>query len=375
MRECDDVNRNNKDDICKAVNRKDGLSGQVKFYASECGSEGTGYEPPVLVLRLDTPVIVYQDYIIIDRFVYYIFREVFAQPKQTPKLRVLIHQHLNISTTNKRFVVVKRRLSVLTTLANIKGLNLTNLFIMPTANEIAAKQAEEAAKKAAEEARKAAEEAANNGSADENLSASAKTREQIIAEMKANDANFIARVTINGINASERVAENGYEYNNLMLLLNKPVKASISQKDGSRQMGFTQSLQVSEYQLTALMRRHPFYGRFVSMVENAIAAGMPEPFFCGMEIQILAEFIPAGVVASNPFTRNANEYGVKEYDRYIYHVIEVYEPTDVMLLEEYKAMAIELRKMMLDEIKAAKAAKVQRASLLASIASTAENLF
>lgn len=371
MRECDDVNRNNKDDICKAVNRKDGLSGQVKFYASECGSEGTGYEPPVLVLHLDTPVIVYQDYIIIDKFVYYIFREVFAQPKQTPKqtpkLRVLIHQHLNISTANKRFVVVKRRLSVLTTLANIKGLNLTNLFIMPTANEIAAKQAEEA--------RKAAEEAANNGSADENLSASAKTREQIIAEMKANDANFIARVTINGINASERVAENGHEYNNLMLLLNKPVKASISQKDGSRQMGFTQSLQVSEYQLTALMRRHPFYGRFVSMIENAIAAGMPEPFFCGMEIQILAEFVPAGVVASNPFTRNGNEYGVKDYDRYIYHVIEVYEPTDIMLLEEYKAMAIELRKIMLEEIKAAKAAKVQRASLLASIASSSETPF
>nr|DAN60641.1 MAG TPA: hypothetical protein [Crassvirales sp.] len=59
MRECDDVNRNNKDDICKAVNRKDGLSGWVKFYVSECGNEGTGYEPPVLVLRLDTPVIVY----------------------------------------------------------------------------------------------------------------------------------------------------------------------------------------------------------------------------------------------------------------------------------------------------------------------------
>ena len=148
--------------------------------------------------------------------------------------------------------------------------------------------------------------------------------------MKANDANFVVRVTINGINTSERVAENGHEYNNLMLLLNKPVKARISQKDGSRQLGFTQSLQVSEYQLTALMRRHPFYGRFVAMVENAIAAGMPEPFFCGMEIQILAEFVPAGAVASNPFTRNANEYGVKDYDRYIYHVIEVYEPTDVL---------------------------------------------
>lgn len=49
-----------------------------KFYASNCRAEGTGHEPPVLALRLDTPVIVYWDYIILDRLVDYIFREVFA---------------------------------------------------------------------------------------------------------------------------------------------------------------------------------------------------------------------------------------------------------------------------------------------------------
>lgn len=98
-----------------------------KFYASDCHAEGTGYEPPVLALRLDTPVIIYWDYIILDRLVDCIFREVFTTTNETPKLRVLIHQHLNISTMNKRFVVVKRRLSVLATLANIRGLNLTNL--------------------------------------------------------------------------------------------------------------------------------------------------------------------------------------------------------------------------------------------------------
>ena len=92
-----------------------------KFYASNCHAEGTGYEPPVLALRLDTPVIIYWDYIILDRFVDYIFREVFTTTNETPKLRVLIHQHLNISAMNKRFVVVKRRLSVLATLANIRG--------------------------------------------------------------------------------------------------------------------------------------------------------------------------------------------------------------------------------------------------------------
>lgn len=112
---CDDEEENGKGDVYR------------KFYVRECDAKGTGYKPPVLALRLDTPVIVYWDYIILDRLVDYIFREVFTTTNETPKLRVLIHQHLNISPMNKRFIIVKRRLSVLATLANIRGLNLTNL--------------------------------------------------------------------------------------------------------------------------------------------------------------------------------------------------------------------------------------------------------
>lgn len=108
--------------IEKKVSENELLDSRLKFYVSDCHAEGTGYEPPVLALRLDTPVIVYWDYIILDRLVNYIFQEVFTTTKQTPKLRVLIHQHLNISTLNKRFDVVKRRLSVLTAFANIRGL-------------------------------------------------------------------------------------------------------------------------------------------------------------------------------------------------------------------------------------------------------------
>lgn len=92
----------------------------IKKCISNCHAEGTGYEPPVLALLLDTPVIVYWDYIILDRLVDYIFREVFTTTNETPKLRVLIHQHLNISTMNKRFVVVKRMLSAFHALANIR---------------------------------------------------------------------------------------------------------------------------------------------------------------------------------------------------------------------------------------------------------------
>lgn len=115
---CDDEEENGKGDVYR------------KFYVRECDAEGTGYEPPVLALRLDTPVIVYWDYIILDRLVDYIFREVFTTTNETPKLRVLIHQHLNISTLNKRFNVDKRRLSVLDAFANIRGLNLTIYFVL-----------------------------------------------------------------------------------------------------------------------------------------------------------------------------------------------------------------------------------------------------
>ena len=79
-----------------------------------------GMNPRCLRFDLTPPVIVYWDYIILDRLVDYIFREVFTTTNETPKLRVLIHQHLNISTMNKRFVVVKRMLSAFHALANIR---------------------------------------------------------------------------------------------------------------------------------------------------------------------------------------------------------------------------------------------------------------
>lgn len=77
-----DYKENKGENIHK--NAKENISGYeredvyIKICMRECDAEGTGYEPLVLALRLDTPVIVYWDYIILDRLVDYIFREVFA---------------------------------------------------------------------------------------------------------------------------------------------------------------------------------------------------------------------------------------------------------------------------------------------------------
>ena len=81
--------------------------------------------------------------------------------------------------------------------------------------------------------------------------------------------------------------------------------------------------------------------------DNAVAVGMAEGFFCGMQIEIIGEFVAAGVVGTNPFTRNTHDYNVKDYDRYVYHVVNVFEPKDALLLEEYRAAAVENRRMLM----------------------------
>nr|UWF93822.1 MAG: hypothetical protein [Bacteriophage sp.] len=211
-----------------------------------------------------------------------------------------------------------------------------------------------------------AEETKTNEVVNEVANATVQGRDAIIKALKTNPNNFVQVVTIQGLTIEERQGSTGQPYNVFTLLINKGVKAAVKTADGGREMGITQAIQVSYYQLSQLMRRHTFYSRFVGMVDNAVAVGMAEGFFCGMQIEIIGEFVAAGVVGTNPFTRNAHDYNVKDYDRYVYHVVNVFEPKDALLLEEYRAAAVENRRMLMEQIRAQKLAAMQRKNLLAS---------
>lgn len=226
----------------------------------------------------------------------------------------------------------------------------------------------EQATKVAEEAKtKVAEEAKTNEVVNEVANTTVQGRDAVIKALKTNPNNFVQVVTIQGLTIEERQGSTGQPYNVFTLLIDKGVKAAIKTADGGREMGITQAIQVSYYQLSQLMRRHTFYSRFVGMVDNAVAVGMAEGFFCGMQIEIIGEFVAAGVVGTNPFTRNAHDYNVKDYDRYVYHVVNVFEPKDALLLEEYRAAAVENRRMLMEQIRAQKLAAMQRKNLLASV--------
>ena len=225
----------------------------------------------------------------------------------------------------------------------------------------------EQATNVAEEAKtNVAEEAKTNEVVNEVANITVQGRDAVIKALKTNPNNFVQVVTIQGLTIEERQGSTGQPYNVFTLLIDKGVKAAVKTADAGREMGITQAIQVSYYQLSQLMRRHTFYSRFVGMIDNAVAVGMAENFFCGMQIEIIGEFVAAGVVGTNPFTRNAHDYNVKDYDRYIYHVVNVFEPKDALLLEEYRAAAVENRRMLMEQIRAQKLAAMQRKNLLAS---------
>jgi hypothetical protein len=235
------------------------------------------------------------------------------------------------------------------------------------AEEAKTNVAEEAKTNVAEEAKtNVAEEAKTNEVVNEVANTTVQGRDAVIKALKINTNNFVQVVTIQGLTIEERQGSTGQPYNVFTLLIDKGVKAAVKTADGGREMGITQAIQVSYYQLSQLMRRHSFYSRFVGMVDNAVAVGMAEGFFCGMQIEIIGEFVAAGVVGTNPFTRNAHDYNVKDYDRYVYHVVNVFEPKNALLLEEYRAAAVENRRMLMEQIRAQKLAAMQRKNLLAS---------
>lgn len=110
-----------------------------------------------------------------------------------------------------------------------------------------------------EQVTKVAEETKTNGVVNEVANASTlQGRDAVIKALKTNSNNFVQVVTIQGLTIEERQGNTGQPYNVFTLLIDKGVKAAVKTADGGREMGITQAIQVSYYQLSQLMRRHSF---------------------------------------------------------------------------------------------------------------------
>ena len=200
----------------------------------------------------------------------------------------------------------------------------------------------------------------------------AETIEAIVARMCRDGKSKVVTTAITAIDCEERTAKNGSKYINAFVNLETPVLGSQKLADGTYRLGLLGAIQFPFNSLLLVMRKHRFYGKFVASIEEAAAVNMVADYLAGVDIRVFCQFVAAGEVACNPFTRSATEYEVADHDRYVYHIVGIEQPTDPLVLDEYRNLIAVQRQQRADAIAAARQAKASTANLLAA-ATTADD--
>ncbi len=194
----------------------------------------------------------------------------------------------------------------------------------------------------------------------------AETIDAIVARMCRDGKSKVVTTTITAIDCEERTAKNGSKYINAFVNLETPVIGSQKLADGTYRLGMLGAIQFPFNSLLLVMRKHRFYGKFVASIEEAAAVNMVADYLAGVDIKVFCQFVAAGEIARNPFTRNATDYDVADHDRYVYHIVGIDAPTDPIVVDEYRNLIAVQRQQRADAIAAARQAKASTANLLAA---------
>ena len=203
----------------------------------------------------------------------------------------------------------------------------------------------------------------------------AETIEAIVARLCKDGKSKVVKTAITAVDCEERTAKNGSKYINAFVNLETPVIGSQKLADGTFRIGLLGAIQFPFNSLLLVMRKHRFYGKFVVSMEEAASVNMVADYLAGVEISIFCQFVAAGEVSRNPFTRNATDYEVADHDRYVYHVVGIEQPTDPIVIDEYRNLIAEQRARRADAIAAKRKAAASTASLLATATAADEMPF
>ena len=196
-----------------------------------------------------------------------------------------------------------------------------------------------------------------------------QTIEAIVKSICTDGHSHVVNTTITNIDCQERTGRNGKSYLNAFVTIASPVKGAQSMPDGTHRMGMLGAVQMPFNQILLVMRKDKFYGRFVNYVGEAADAGFASMYLTGVAVKVLCQFVPAGVQDRNPFTRKDNLYNVVDYDRYVYHIVGIEQPADPVLVGAYNVLI----KQIMDDARAAIAAKREAKAKAASFVATAMN--
>ena len=204
---------------------------------------------------------------------------------------------------------------------------------------------------------------------DNQSSAQVETIDDVVRRICTDGHSYVMTTVITNIDCQERTGRNGNSYLNAFVTIASPVKGAQSMPDGTHRMGMLGAIQMPFNQILLVMRKDKFYGRFVNYVGEAAEAGFASMYLTGVAVKVLCQFVPAGVQDRNPFTRKDNLYNVVDYDRYVYHIVGIEQPTDPVLVGAYNVLI----KQIMDDARAAIAAKREAKAKAASFVATVMN--
>jgi hypothetical protein len=268
----------------------------------------------------------------------------------------------------KYFAVESKQLSVMLLISVIKF-----LIVMPDVKDLA--QAAQSAAAAPENVNVVEPTTSVNQpvqpvvDTDNQSSAQVETIDDVVKRICTDGHSYVMTTVITNIDCQERTGRNGNSYLNAFVTIASPVKGAQSMPDGTHRMGMLGAIQMPFNQILLVMRKDKFYGRFVNYVGEAAEAGFASMYLTGVAVKVLCQFVPAGVQDRNPFTRKDNLYNVVDYDRYVYHIVGIEQPTDPVLVGAYNVLI----KQIMEDARAAIAAKREAKAKAASFVATAMN--
>lgn len=268
----------------------------------------------------------------------------------------------------KYFAVETKQLSVMLLISVIKY-----LIVMPDVKDLA--QAAQSAAAALESVNVVEPTASVNQpvqptvDTDNKSSAQVEIIDDVVRRICTDGHSYVMTTVITNIDCQERTGRNGKSYLNAFVTIASPVKGAQSMPDGTHRMGMLGAIQMPFNQILLVMRKDKFYGRFVNYVGEAAEAGFASMYLTGVAVKVLCQFVPAGVQDRNPFTRKDNLYNVVDYDRYVYHIVGIEQPTDPVLVGAYNVLI----KQIMDDARAVIAAKREAKAKAASFVATAMN--
>lgn len=204
---------------------------------------------------------------------------------------------------------------------------------------------------------------------DNQSSTQVETIDDVVKRICTDGHSYVMTTVITNIDCQERTGRNGNPYLNAFVTIASPVKGAQSMPDGTHRMGMLGAIQMPFNQILLVMRKDKFYGRFVNYIGEAAEAGFASMYLTGVAVKVLCQFVPAGVQDRNPFTRKDNLYNVVDYDRYVYHIVGIEQPADPVLVGAYNVLI----KQIMDDARAAVAAKREAKAKAASFVATAMN--